>query len=158
MRPCSTFIPLPKRGDLKQCVNYRTVFFVSKASKILLLIILERIRVKTKTTKQMKHGHFCDIQMWWPSVENVALVRHFQPRVIIFACRTHRVATFSLSQSGTKVWAPGMTSADAGARAYNRTYQSPPCFICMMTAGSYFDLQQFRIRPSTTTNYYFRCM
>ena len=39
----STFIPLPKKGDLKQCVNYRTIALVSHASKILLRIILERI-------------------------------------------------------------------------------------------------------------------
>jgi len=43
----STFIPLPKKGDLKQCANYRTIALVSHASKILLWIILERIRVKT---------------------------------------------------------------------------------------------------------------
>jgi len=45
----STFIPLPKKRDLKQCVNYRTIALVSHASKILLRIILERIRVKTET-------------------------------------------------------------------------------------------------------------
>ena len=45
----STFIPLPKKGDLKQCANYRTIAHVSHASKILLRIILERIRVKTET-------------------------------------------------------------------------------------------------------------
>jgi len=45
----STFIPLPKKGDLKQCANYRTIALVSHASKILLRIILERIRVKTET-------------------------------------------------------------------------------------------------------------
>jgi len=45
----STFIPLPKKCDLKQCANYRTVALVSHASKILLWIILERIRVKTET-------------------------------------------------------------------------------------------------------------
>jgi len=45
----STFIPLPKKGDIKQCDNYRTVALVSHASKILLRIILERIRVKTET-------------------------------------------------------------------------------------------------------------
>jgi len=44
----STFIPLPKKGDLKQCANYRTIALVSHASKILLWIILERIRVKTE--------------------------------------------------------------------------------------------------------------
>ena len=41
----STFIPLPKKGDLKQSENYRTTALVSHASKILLRIILERIRV-----------------------------------------------------------------------------------------------------------------
>ena len=45
----STFIPLPKKGDLKQCANYSTIALVSHASKILLRIILERIRVKTET-------------------------------------------------------------------------------------------------------------
>jgi len=45
----SIFIPLPKKGDLKQCANYRTIALVSHASKILLWIILERIRVKTET-------------------------------------------------------------------------------------------------------------
>jgi len=40
----SMFISLPKKGDLKQCANYRS--FVSQASKILLQIIPERIRVK----------------------------------------------------------------------------------------------------------------
>jgi len=39
----STFIPLPKKGDLKQCANYRTIALVSHASKIFLWIILERI-------------------------------------------------------------------------------------------------------------------
>jgi len=39
----STFISLPKKGDLKQCENYRTIALVFHASKILLWIILERI-------------------------------------------------------------------------------------------------------------------
>jgi len=42
----STFIPLSKRSDLKQCENYRTINLVSYASKILLRIILERILKK----------------------------------------------------------------------------------------------------------------
>ena len=33
----STFIPLPKKDDLKQCANYRTIALVSHASKILLI-------------------------------------------------------------------------------------------------------------------------
>jgi len=45
----STFIPLPKKGDLKLCANYRTISLVSCARTMLLQIILERIRVKTET-------------------------------------------------------------------------------------------------------------
>ena len=45
----STFIPLPKNNDLKQCGNYRTIALVSRASKILLRVILEMIQVKTET-------------------------------------------------------------------------------------------------------------
>ena len=35
----STFIPLPTKGDLKQCANYRTIAVVSYASKILRIIL-----------------------------------------------------------------------------------------------------------------------
>jgi len=45
----STFSPLRKKGDLKQCENYRTIALVSHASKNLLWIILEKIQVKTET-------------------------------------------------------------------------------------------------------------
>ena len=48
----STFVPLPKKGDLKQCGNYRTIALLSHASKILFRIILERIRVKPKRKLQ----------------------------------------------------------------------------------------------------------
>jgi len=45
----STFIPLQKKGDRKQCANYgRTIALVSHASKILLRIILETGRVRTE--------------------------------------------------------------------------------------------------------------
>jgi len=52
---CSTFIPLPKKGNLKQCANYGTIALVSHASKILLRIILERMRVKTETEIADEH-------------------------------------------------------------------------------------------------------
>ena len=55
----STFIPLPKKGVLTQCENYRTTSLVSHASKILLQIILqERIRVETKTEIADEHAGF----------------------------------------------------------------------------------------------------
>ena len=54
----STFIPLPKKGDLKQCANYRRTALVSHASKIHLRIILQRIQVKTETEIADKQAGF----------------------------------------------------------------------------------------------------
>ena len=42
------FIALPKKGDLHQCSNYRTISLISHASKILLKIIMRRIESKTE--------------------------------------------------------------------------------------------------------------
>lgn len=40
----SVFIPLPKKGDARDCCNYRTIALIPHASKILLKIIQERLR------------------------------------------------------------------------------------------------------------------
>jgi len=45
----SIFVPIPKKGDLGQCKNYRTIALVAHASKIMLKIVLERIREKTES-------------------------------------------------------------------------------------------------------------
>ena len=42
----SIYIPLPKKGDLKLCSNYRTIALISHASKILLKIIQKRLEKK----------------------------------------------------------------------------------------------------------------
>ena len=42
----SVYIPLPKKGDLKLCSNYRTIALISHASKILLKIIQKRLENK----------------------------------------------------------------------------------------------------------------
>jgi len=44
----STFIPLYKKGDPTQCSNYRTISMISHASKVLLKVIQDRIRVKVE--------------------------------------------------------------------------------------------------------------
>ncbi|CAF2370343.1 unnamed protein product [Rotaria sp. Silwood2] len=54
----SLFIPLPKKGDSKQCSNYRTIALVSHASKIILRIILERIRMKTEEEIAIEQAGF----------------------------------------------------------------------------------------------------
>jgi len=54
----SVFIPLPKKSDLLQCSNYRTIALVSHASKILLRVILERIQSKLETEIAQEQAGF----------------------------------------------------------------------------------------------------
>ena len=41
-------IPLPKKGNLKQCQNYRTISLISHPSKIMLRVILNRLKPKAE--------------------------------------------------------------------------------------------------------------
>ena len=38
----SVFIPIPKKGNVKECSNYRTIAFISHASKVMLKILQDR--------------------------------------------------------------------------------------------------------------------
>ena len=40
----SLIINLPKKGNLQQCQNYRTISFISHPSKVMLKIILNRLK------------------------------------------------------------------------------------------------------------------
>jgi len=72
----STFITLPKIGDLKQCANYRTIALVSHASKILLKIILERIRVKTETEIADEQARFRQGRGTRDQITNLRILMH----------------------------------------------------------------------------------
>jgi len=72
----STFIPLPKKGDLKQCADYRTIAAVSHASKILLRIILERIRVKTETEIADEQAGFRQGRGTRDQITNLRILMH----------------------------------------------------------------------------------
>ena len=45
----SVYIPIPKKGDLKLCTNYRTITLISHASKVLLKIIQKRLEPMMET-------------------------------------------------------------------------------------------------------------
>jgi len=75
-RTSFTFIPLPKKGDLKQCENYRIIALVSHASKILLRMILERIRVKTETEIVDKHAGFRQGRGTRDQITNLRILMH----------------------------------------------------------------------------------
>ena len=40
----SVFIPIPKKGNAKECSNYRTIALISQASKVMLKILQARLR------------------------------------------------------------------------------------------------------------------
>ena len=90
----STFIPLPKKGDLKQCANYRTIALVSHASKILLWIILEWIRVKTKTEITDEQVGFRQARGKRDQITNLRILMHK-------ACE-HQQPIYTVSQKKTR--------------------------------------------------------
>ena len=40
----SVFIPIPKKDNLKECSNYRTIALISHASKVMLKILQARLQ------------------------------------------------------------------------------------------------------------------
>ena len=40
----SVFIPIPKKGNAKECSNYRTIAFISRASKVMLKILQAKLQ------------------------------------------------------------------------------------------------------------------
>jgi len=84
------FIPLPKKGDLKQCANYRTIALVNHASKILLRIILERIRVKTEMEIADEQAGFQQGRETRDQITNL--------RILMHKAREHQQLLYTVSQ------------------------------------------------------------
>ena len=40
----SVFFPIPKKGNVKECSNYRTIALISHASKVMLKILQARLQ------------------------------------------------------------------------------------------------------------------
>ena len=43
-RKWSVFIPIPKKGNAKECSDYHTIAFISQASKVILKILQARLQ------------------------------------------------------------------------------------------------------------------
>ena len=50
-----SFIPIPKKGNAKECSNYLTVALISHASKVMLKILKDRLQ-------QYENGELPDVQ------------------------------------------------------------------------------------------------
>ena len=44
LKTSSCFIPIPKKGDAKECSNYGTIALISYASKVMLKILQARLQ------------------------------------------------------------------------------------------------------------------
>ena len=49
----SVFIPIPKKGNAKECSNYRTIALISHASKVMLKILQARLQQYVNVNFQM---------------------------------------------------------------------------------------------------------
>ena len=54
----SLVIPLPKKGNLKQCQNYRTTSLISHPGKIMLRVILNRLKAKAEEVREEEQADF----------------------------------------------------------------------------------------------------
>ena len=54
----SGLITISKKGDLTECANYRTIALITHLSKILLLIILERLKWSLKGCLSEEQAEF----------------------------------------------------------------------------------------------------
>ena len=52
----SVFIPIPKKGNAKECSNYHTIALISHASKVMLKILQARL-------KQYMNDELIDVQV-----------------------------------------------------------------------------------------------
>ena len=52
----SVFIPIPKKGNVKECSNYRTIALISYASKVMLKIL--QARLQQYVNCELPHSRF----------------------------------------------------------------------------------------------------
>ena len=71
----SLVIPIPKKGNLKQCQNYRTISLISHPSKLMLRVLLNRLKAKAEELLAEHQAGF------WPGRSTVE--QSFNSRVII---------------------------------------------------------------------------
>ena len=78
----AVFVPLPKKGNLKECSNYRTISLISHASKIMLRIIINRIKIKLDEEISIMQAGFREGRGTRDQIVNV--------RNVIEKCKDHK--------------------------------------------------------------------
>ena len=52
----SVFIPIPKKGNAKECSNYRTIVLISHTNKVMLKILQARLQQYMNGVQQVQAG------------------------------------------------------------------------------------------------------
>jgi len=82
----AVFIPLPKKGNLKECSNYRTISLISHASKVLLKIIINRMKCKLDQEISITQAGFREGRGTRDQIVNI--------RNVIEKCREHQLPLY----------------------------------------------------------------
>jgi len=82
----AVFIPLPKKGNLKECSNYRTISLISHASKVLLRIIINRMKCKLNQEISITQAGFREGRGTRDQIVNI--------RNVIEKCRAHQLPLY----------------------------------------------------------------
>ena len=56
----SVFIPIPKKGNTKECSNYRTIALISHASKVMLKIL--QVKLQKYVNRELPDVQFSSVQ------------------------------------------------------------------------------------------------
>ena len=68
----SVFIPIPKKGNAKECSNYCTMMFISHASKVILKILQPKLQ---QYMKQEVLDVLAEFQRSWGTRDQIANIR-----------------------------------------------------------------------------------
>ena len=67
----SVFIPIPKKGNAKECSNYRTIALISHTSKVMFTILPARIQQHVKHELPDVQAHFREAKRTRYQVANI---------------------------------------------------------------------------------------
>ena len=82
----AVFIPIPKKGNLKECSNYRTISLIVHASKVLLKIIKGRIKLHYDREMAEEQAGFVEGKGTREQIVNI--------RIIIEKCRDQNIPLY----------------------------------------------------------------
>ena len=117
----SVFIPIPKKGNAKECSNYHTVVLISHASKVLLKILQARfqqyvnqeppdvqpgLRKGRWTRDQIANIHWIieKIRQFQENIFSASLTRPLPPEKSVCRSRSNSLDPDMKQQTGSKLW------------------------------------------------------